>query len=90
MKKLLFLLVGLLILLLIAGGVFYFMKRPKAGQVPQGYEKTLSLSQEGIEVEVYSKGKRLDVGKNSLYILIKPPKDLKELYFYMPPMPAYS
>lgn len=88
MKKLLFLLVGLLILLLIAGGVFYFMKRPKAGQVPQGYEKTLSLSQEGIEVEVYSKGKRLDVGKNSLYILIKPPKDLKELYFYMPPMPG--
>ena len=47
MKKLLFLLVGLLILLLIAGGVFYFMKRPKAGQVPQGYEKTPSLSRKG-------------------------------------------
>ncbi len=88
MRRYIFLLTGLLLIILFVGGVFYFMKKPKASQVPQGYEKTLSISQEGIEVEVYSKGKRLDVGKNILYILIKPPKDLKELYFYMPPMPG--
>ncbi len=88
MKRYLFPFAGLLLLIFVLGGLFYYTKRAKTGQVPPGYERTLSIAQEGIEIELYSRGKRLDVGKNSFYILIKPLKDLKELYFYMPPMPG--
>ncbi len=75
-------------ILLVSGALYYLGKRSKVEQIPSGYKHILSFSEEGMRIDLYSKVGKLDVGKNSIYVLIKPAKRLKELYFYMPPMPG--
>ncbi|MFN3813589.1 MAG: efflux RND transporter periplasmic adaptor subunit, partial [Aquificaceae bacterium] len=82
--------IGALFFLILLTSVllYYFEKKPKAEQIPSDYKGILSLSEEGTEIALYSKDGKLDVGKNSIYVFAKPAKKLKELYFYMPPMPG--
>ena len=52
------------------------------------YQEVTTLKREGIEVTILSRDGRIKSGGNSIKVVVKPPKKLKELYFYMPPMPG--
>ncbi|MEJ5172181.1 MAG: efflux RND transporter periplasmic adaptor subunit [Hydrogenothermaceae bacterium] len=49
------------------------------------YKPLFSITE---DISVYSKTGVLDIGKNVIYIKIPKGKNLKSVYFYMPPMPG--
>lgn len=69
---------------------FYTLWHSKKAEdnLPKGYQLTLSLEEEGIKLNLYTKDGSLKVGKNHVFVEIKPEKNLESLYFYMPPMPG--
>ncbi|SNZ10866.1 efflux RND transporter periplasmic adaptor subunit [Hydrogenobacter hydrogenophilus] len=87
MKK--FIPLVLLALLVVLGGVFFYLnKKGNKGEIPSGYVKVLSLSEEGKKIDLYARDGKLQVGKNELFIVVKPSGSIESLYFYMPPMPG--
>ncbi len=52
------------------------------------YKEVITLEQEGIKVTILSSDGRIKTGNNKIKVVVQPPKPLKELYFYMPPMPG--
>ncbi|NPA40779.1 MAG: efflux RND transporter periplasmic adaptor subunit [Aquificae bacterium] len=52
------------------------------------YKEVITLEQEGIKVTILSSDGRIKTGNNRIKVVVQPPKPLKELYFYMPPMPG--
>jgi Cu(I)/Ag(I) efflux system membrane fusion protein len=52
------------------------------------YEEVITIKHKGVEITLLSKDGRIKSGGNSIRVVLKPPKTLKELYFYMPPMPG--
>ncbi len=83
MKK--FVPLAFLALFIVLGSVFSYLHK---GEIPSGYVKVLSLSEEGKGVDLYAWEGKLQVGKNELFIVVKPSGKIESLYFYMPPMPG--
>ncbi len=52
------------------------------------YKEVITLEQEGIKVTILSSDGKIKTGNNKIKVVVQPPKPLKELYFYMPPMPG--
>ncbi len=81
MKKWIF--IGAVVLIALGVGVFFF-KGSGAG----GYREVITFKQGDLQVSVYSSDGKIKSGGNRIKVVIKPPKTLKEFYFYMPPMPG--
>ncbi|RME08205.1 MAG: efflux RND transporter periplasmic adaptor subunit, partial [Aquificota bacterium] len=89
MKRWLFLGISVLIASLTAFFLYLSWKSKKAEDIaPKGYLLTLSLEGEGVVLKLYTRDGSLRVGKNTVFVEIKPEKRLQSLYFYMPPMPG--
>ncbi|MGB9874467.1 MAG: efflux RND transporter periplasmic adaptor subunit, partial [Hydrogenobacter sp.] len=82
MKK--FIPLVLLALLVALGGIFFYLKKENKEEIPSGYVKVLSLP----DIDLYAWEGKLQVGKNGLFIVVKPSGNIESLYFYMPPMPG--
>ena len=52
------------------------------------YKEVVTIEQKGIKVTILSSDGKIKTGNNKIEVRIEPPKSLKELYFYMPPMPG--
>ncbi len=52
------------------------------------YQEVLTLKHKNVEVTILSKDGKIKSGGNSIRVVIRPPKKLKEFYLYMPPMPG--
>jgi len=79
MKKLLFF--GPLALLAL-GAVLFFVGKGKT------YREVVHLEREGVRVVILSSDGKIETGNNRIEVRVEPPRELKELYFYMPPMPG--
>jgi len=55
-----------------------------------GYREVVTLQQEGTKVTILSSTGVIRTGDNRIEVRVEPPKRVKELYFYMPPMPGMS
>ncbi len=53
-----------------------------------GYKEVVSIEQKGVRVTILSSDGKIKKGNNRIEVRVKPPKKVKELYFYMPPMPG--
>ncbi len=53
-----------------------------------GYKEVVTIEQKGIKVTILSSDGKIKTGSNKIEVRVEPPKALKELYFYMPPMPG--
>ncbi|MDQ7081965.1 MAG: hypothetical protein Q9N34_02445 [Aquificota bacterium] len=81
MKKWVFL--GMAIVLLLAVSLLLF--RGGGG----GYREVITIEDTGVKVKILSKDGTIKAGNNRIRIEVSPPKNLRELYFYMPPCPAW-
>ncbi|AAC07176.1 CzcB/NccB family metal efflux transporter periplasmic adaptor subunit [Aquifex aeolicus] len=54
------------------------------------YKEVIRLKQKEVEVVIYSKDGKIKSGGNEIRVEVKPPKEIKEFYFYMPPMPGMN
>lgn len=52
------------------------------------YKEVVTIEQKGIKVTILSSDGKIKTGNNKIEVRVEPPKPLKELYFYMPPMPG--
>ncbi len=68
---------------LVAIGAFLFIRT--GGKT---YQEVVTLSHKDVKVTIYSKDGKIKSGGNSIKVVVQPPMKLKELYFYMPPMPG--
>jgi len=55
-----------------------------------GYKEVIRLKQDGVEVILYSKDGKIKSGGNEIKVEVKPPREIKEFFFYMPPMPGMN
>jgi len=85
MKRLVVLILAVLFIVLTVGVLFFLRDKKDASEVPYGYKLLLTLDG---SLSLYSQDGRLKVGKNSIYVVLKPEAELRSLYFYMPPMPG--
>ncbi|MCX7759636.1 MAG: efflux RND transporter periplasmic adaptor subunit [Hydrogenothermaceae bacterium] len=63
----------------------YIFSKKKENIKEIAYKPLFSITE---DISVYSKTGVLDVGKNIIYIKVPKGKELKSMYFYMPPMPG--
>ncbi|MDQ7039262.1 MAG: efflux RND transporter periplasmic adaptor subunit [Aquificota bacterium] len=70
--------------LVVLGAVLLFISRVGGA----GYQEVITLKGEGVEVTLLSRDGRIKSGGNSIKVVVKPPRKLREFYFYMPPMPG--
>ena len=70
------------LVLVVLGGLFLIKGRGAA------YEEVVTLKQKDLQVTILSKDGKIKSGGNSIRVVVRPPKKLKEFYFYMPPMPG--
>jgi len=73
----------LLVLALLTGGAYLFLTSQQGD-----YKEVLSFSSSGYKVTLYSSSGRITAGDNRIKLEISPPAEVKEFYFYMPPMPG--
>ena len=52
------------------------------------YKEVVSIEQKGVKVTILSSDGKIKTGNNKIEVRVEPPKVIKELYFYMPPMPG--
>ncbi len=52
------------------------------------YKEVVTIEQKGIKVTILSSDGKIKTGNNKIEVRVEPPKTIKELYFYMPPMPG--
>ncbi len=52
------------------------------------YKEVVTIEQKGVKVTILSSDGKIKTGNNKIEVRIEPPKRVKELYFYMPPMPG--
>ncbi len=52
------------------------------------YRRVVTFKGSGVEVTLLSADGSIKSGGNRIRVTVNPPKELKELYFYMPPMPG--
>ncbi|WP_461831802.1 efflux RND transporter periplasmic adaptor subunit, partial [Aquifex sp.] len=63
---------------------------PFFGFFKKDYKEVLSFKKNNVEVIIYSETGSIKTGGNKIKVVVKPPKEIKEFYFYMPPMPGMS
>ena len=76
---------GIIILLLILSGVYFFFFKKEGG-----YVEVISFKKNNVQVKIYSKDGKIETGLNHIKVEINPPKEISQLYFYMPPMPGMN
>jgi len=54
----------------------------------EDYREVIRLKEGDLEVILYSQDGSIRSGSNRIKVVVKPPRPLRELYFYMPPMPG--
>ncbi len=54
----------------------------------ESYKEVITFKQKGVKVTILSSDGKIKTGNNKIEVRVEPPKALKELYFYMPPMPG--
>ncbi len=52
------------------------------------YREVTTIEQKGVKVTILSSDGKIKSGNNKIEVRVNPPKPIKELYFYMPPMPG--
>ncbi len=52
------------------------------------YKEVITLEQGGVKVTILSSDGKIETGNNKIKVVVDPPRPLRELYFYMPPMPG--
>ena len=52
------------------------------------YKEVVTIEQKGVKVTILSSDGKIKTGNNKIEVRVEPPKRVKELYFYMPPMPG--
>ncbi len=52
------------------------------------YKEVVSLEKQGVKVTILSSDGKIKTGNNKIKVVVEPPKEIRELYFYMPPMPG--
>jgi Cu(I)/Ag(I) efflux system membrane fusion protein len=52
------------------------------------YKEVISIEEKGVKVTILSSDGKIKSGNNKIEVRVDPPKPIKELYFYMPPMPG--
>ena len=52
------------------------------------YREVVTIEQKGIKLTILSSDGRIKTGNNEIEVRVEPPRRIKELYFYMPPMPG--
>ena len=52
------------------------------------YKEVVTIEQKGVKVTILSSDGKIKTGNNKIEVRVEPPKNINELYFYMPPMPG--
>ncbi|HID66487.1 MAG TPA: efflux RND transporter periplasmic adaptor subunit [Aquificaceae bacterium] len=74
------------LILFLSGAVLLYINKG----IKDSYIKVLTFKKQGIEISLYSKSGSIKTGGNSIKVVVVPPKEIKEFYFYMPPMPGMN
>ncbi len=76
-------LIGIIAGVIVLGiaGYFIFFKG-------ESYKEVITFSKEGIKISIYSTDGRIKTGGNKIKVVVDPPANIEEFYFYMPPMPG--
>lgn len=53
-----------------------------------GYKEVITFEEKGVRVTLLSSDGKIKAGNNKIEVRVEPKKSIKELYFYMPPMPG--
>ena len=83
MRKLIISVSALVVLAILGAVAFLFLEGGG-----KSYEEVVTLSKGEVKVIISSSDGKIKTGLNKIRVEVSPPKEIRELYFYMPPMPG--